>query len=59
MYLRMPQGYLASGDTYTRRYHEIIKNDPHKIKIVDDTLLFNKNIEDAFYHTLDYSLLCE
>ena len=59
MYLRMPQGYLASGDAYTRRYDEIIKNVPRKIKIVDDTLLFDKNIEDAFYHTLDYLLLCE
>ena len=30
MYLRMPQGYLASGDTYTRRYDEIIKDVPRK-----------------------------
>ena len=28
MYLRMPQGYVASGDAYTRRYVEIIKNIP-------------------------------
>ena len=59
MYLRMPQGYLASDDAYTHRYDEIIKNVLHKIKIVDNILLFNKNIEDAFYHTLDYLLLCE
>ena len=32
MYLRMPQGYLASGDAYTHRYDEIIKNISHKIK---------------------------
>ena len=31
MYLRMPQGYLASGNAYTRRYDEIIKNVPRKI----------------------------
>ena len=37
MYLRMPQGYLASGNAYTRRYDEMIKNFPRKIKIVDDT----------------------
>ena len=24
MYLRMPPGYLASGDAYTHRYDEII-----------------------------------
>ena len=26
MYLRMPQGYLASGDAYTRSYNKIIKD---------------------------------
>ena len=55
----MPQGYLASGDAYTRRYDETIINFPRKIKIVNDTLLFDKNIEDTIYHTLDYLLLCE
>ena len=59
MYLRMPQGYVASGDTYTRRYDEIIKDIPRKIKVVDDTLLYDKTIKDAFYHTLDYLSLCE
>ena len=47
----MTQGYLASGDAYTRRYDEIIKNVPCKIKIVDDTLLFHKIIEDSFNQT--------
>ena len=59
MSLRIPQGYLASGDAYTRRYDEIVKNVPRKIKIIDDTLLFDKNIEDTFYHTLYYLLMCE
>ena len=59
MYIRMPQGYLASGDAYTRRYDKIIKNVPRKVNVVDDTLLFDKNIEEAFYETLDYLLLFE
>ena len=59
VYLRMPQGYLASGDAYTCSYDKKIKDVPHKIKIVDNSLLFDKNIEEAFYHTLDYLLLCE
>lgn len=54
MYLRMPQGYLASGDAYTRRYDDIIKDVPCKVKIVDDTLLYDYGIEDAFYHCWDY-----
>ena len=44
----MSQGYLGSGDAYTRGYDEIIKDVPRKVKIVDDTLLFDKKIEEAF-----------
>ena len=29
------------------------------IRVVDDTLLYDKTIKDAFYHTLDYLSLCE
>ena len=53
MYLRMPLGYLASGDD------KIIKDILRKVKIVNDTLLFDKNIEQAFYYTLDYLMLYE
>ena len=57
-YLRMPQGYLASGDAYTRRYDEIIKDIPRKVKIVDDALLFDYSIEESFFHTFDYLYHC-
>ena len=57
MYIRMPQGYLASGDAYTRRCDEIIKDSPREVKIVDDTLLYDSNIEGA-YHTFDFLLHC-
>ena len=50
MYLRLPQGFLASTDAYTRSYNEIIKPIPHKAKIVDNTLLYDTNIENAFFH---------
>ena len=58
MYLRMPQGYLASGDAYTRRYDEVIKDVPRKVKILDDTLLYDSNIEGAFFHTFNFLLHC-
>ena len=48
-YLRVPQGHLASGDAYTRRYDDIISDVPRKHKIVDDVLLYDKGIEEAFY----------
>ena len=44
MYLRMPQGYLASGDTYTRRYDEVIKDVDQEVKYVDDVLLYDSGI---------------
>ena len=50
MYLRLPLGFLASTDAYTRRYDEIIKPIPCKAKIVGDTLLYHTNIEKIFFH---------
>jgi hypothetical protein len=58
MYLRMPQGFVATGDAYTRRYDEIIDGVERKVKIVDDTLLYDESIEQAFYHMWDYLTLC-
>ena len=57
-YLWLPQGYLASGDAYTWRYDEHIKDIPRKVKYIDDTCLWDPNFESAFYHTWDYLTLC-
>ena len=53
MYLRLPQGFITSGDVYTRCYNEIIKNFPCKVKIIDDTLLCDTDIEQSLIHTWD------
>ena len=58
MYLRLPQGYLAAGDAYTRRFDELISELPHKIKIVDDCLLHDDNIEQSFFHAWDFLTIC-
>ena len=58
-YKRLPQGFVAAGDAYTRRYDEVIKDINKKVKCVDDTLLYDDNIHDAFYHTWEYLSLCE
>ena len=42
IHLRMLLGHLVSGDTYSCRYDEIIKTVACKVKVVNDTLLFNK-----------------
>ena len=57
-YRRLPQGFLVAGDAYIRRYDELIKDVKDKVKCVDDTLLHDSNIEDAFFHTWDYLELC-
>lgn len=57
-YLRLPQGYSAAQDAYTRRYDEIIKDVPRKVKCIDDTLLHDSDIEGSFFSTFDYLTLC-
>ena len=57
-YLRAPQGHIASGDGYVRRFDDIISNVERKKKIVDDVLLYDASIEESFYHAFDFLLLC-
>ena len=39
-YCSAPQGYIASGEGYSRRYDEIVADLPRKTKCIDDTLLW-------------------
>ena len=57
-YKRLPQGYSASQDAYTRRYDEIIKDVPDKVKCIDDTLLHSVDIESSFFAVFDYLTIC-
>ena len=54
----MPQGYLASGDAYTCRDDEIIKDTPCKVMIADDILPYDSSIKGAFYHSFNFLLQC-
>ncbi|VDI59471.1 Hypothetical predicted protein, partial [Mytilus galloprovincialis] len=47
-YKTATQGYIASGDGYTRRFDEIVADVPHRTKCVDDTLLWSDDIEESF-----------
>jgi len=53
-YCRAPMGFHASGDAYTRRFDDFTKGIPRKTRCVDDSLLWDSDIQDAFWHTLDY-----
>ena len=39
-------------------YDELIKDDPSKIKITNDTLLYDSHLESSFFHTRDYLTFC-
>ncbi|KAK3771727.1 hypothetical protein RRG08_035782 [Elysia crispata] len=49
-----PQGYIASGDGYTRRYHEIVAEIPNKTKCVVDALLWADTLEESFHQTVQW-----
>ena len=53
-----PQGYIASGDAYTKRYDDITIDVKNMIKCIDDTLLWADNIYDSFLQTASYLDLC-
>ena len=57
-YCSSVQGFLASGDAYTRKFDEIIAHVENKTKCVDDTLLWEKDIEKAFFQACDFVTLC-
>ena len=58
MYLRMPQGFLAAGDAYTSCYDVITEAVPRKVKIMDDVLSHDLdiNISIMFGTTLVFVL---
>ena len=57
-YCVAPQGYIASGDCYTRRFDEILTDIPRKNKCVDDAILWDDSIEEAFFHTVEFIDVC-
>ena len=57
-YCVAPQGYISSGDAYTRRYDELVADIPNKVKCVDDALIYSNSLEQAFWDTIDWLDLC-
>ena len=57
-YRTAPQGYIASGDGYTRRYDEITASIPDKTKCVDDALLWSDTIEESFFQAANWLDTC-
>ncbi|KAL8583505.1 hypothetical protein ACOMHN_056315 [Nucella lapillus] len=57
-YKTTPQGYIASGDGYTRRYDAIVATIPNKTKCIDDTLLWADTLEKNFYQVVQWLNVC-
>ena len=53
-----PQGYIASGDGYTKRFDAIVTDIPQKTKCVDDALLWSWSMEAAFHQTVQWLDTC-
>lgn len=57
-YCVCPQGYIASGDAYTRRFDEIVSNINNKTKVIDDTIMWSPSIQDSFFQAAKWLDTC-
>lgn len=57
-YKTAPQGYIASGDGYSRRFDELVSHVTDKTKCIDDTLLWSPDIERSFFQAVEWLDLC-
>ena len=49
--------FLASGDAYSRRFDEIITDVERKTKCVDDTLIWDDNLNEHWWRMIDFLTL--
>ena len=56
--LRTPEGLKSSGDAYSSRFGEILVNMTRMHRIVDDTIMYDNTVEEAFYHALEFLNSC-
>ena len=57
-YCVLPQGFVAAGDAYSRRFDEIVRDFPNKTKCIDDTCLWESSIKTAFFQACQWIDLC-
>lgn len=57
-YCRTPMGHCSASDAYTRRFDDAIKDISRRFKCVDDVLLYDSNIEEAFWHAYEFLETC-
>ena len=57
-YCTTPQGYIASGDGYSRRFDEIVSDIQNKTKCIDDVLLWSDNLGSSFFQACEWLERC-
>ena len=57
-YCHGPQGFHGTGDAYTRRFDDITSGEERYVRCIDDGLLYDDDLENAFWHTFDHLTLC-
>ena len=57
-YRTAPQGYIASGDGYTRRYDALISDTTQRTKCIDDALLWADSTSDAYHRAVEWLQIC-
>ena len=57
-YKSSPQGYKASGDSYTHRFDKVTVNVKDCKRMIDDSILFKKTVPEMFEHMSQYLSLC-
>ena len=57
-YKAAPQGYISSGDGYSRRFDEIVSDFPNFTKCIDDALLWEDDVGKSFFQAVDWLDLC-
>ena len=57
-YLTCPQGFLSAGDAYTDRMDRIIQDMERQRWCMDDTLLYDDNIEESFFRACQFLDTC-
>ena len=51
-------GHSSASDAYTKRYDDAVVDIPRKFKCVDDVLLYDSSVEQAFWHCWQYLETC-
>ena len=57
-YRTCPQGFLAAGDAYTDRLDRLLQDFEKKRRCIDDTLLYEDNIEESFHTACQFLDTC-